>query len=56
MHSSGPTETGYRVTEVWESREDQQQFATEHVARIFQEERGPAASVQTFPVENIIMR
>ena len=53
VHISGPTETGYRVTEVWESQADQQRFATEHVAPIFQEEHVPPATVQTFSVENI---
>jgi quinol monooxygenase YgiN len=56
VHISGPTETGYRVTEVWESRADQQRFSTEHVARIFQEERIPPATVETFSVENIVTR
>jgi hypothetical protein len=56
VHISGPTETGYRVTEVWESRADQQRFSTEHVARIFQEERIPPAPVETFAVENIVTR
>ena len=56
VHMSGPTEAGYRVIEVWESQEDQQRFATEHVVRIFQEERIPPATVQTFLVENIVTR
>jgi quinol monooxygenase YgiN len=54
VHISGPTETGYRVTEVWESQADQQRFSTDHVAPIFQEERVPPATVQTFSVENIV--
>jgi hypothetical protein len=56
VHISGPTETGYRVTEVWESETDQLRFSREHVARIFQEEDIPAATVQTFSVENMVSR
>ena len=56
VHFSGPTESGYRVTEIWESEADQQRFSREQVAPIFQEERIPAAKVETFPVENILTR
>lgn len=56
LHISGPTETGYRVTEVWESAAHQQRFSSEHVAPIFQEEGIPPADVQTFSVENIVTR
>lgn len=56
VHISGPTQTGYRVTEVWESQADQQRFSTEQVARIFQEEGIPPARVQTFSVENVFTR
>ena len=56
VHISGPSETGYRVTEVWETQADQQRFFTEHSAQIFQEEGIPPASLQTFSVENVVTR
>ena len=56
VHMSGPTETGYRVTEVWESQEDQQRFSTEHAVQIFQEEGIPPGSMETFSVENLVTR
>ena len=56
LHISGPAETGYRITEVWESQEVQQRFSAEHVAPIFQEQGIPPATIQTFAVENIVTR
>lgn len=32
MHTSHPTETGWRVIEIWESREDAGRFFAAHIA------------------------
>jgi len=55
VHLSGPTETGYRVTEVWQSAEDQERFVDEQVAPLFEQEGVPPAHVETFAVETVIV-
>lgn len=56
LHFAHPTETGYRITEVWETALEQQRFSQEKVAPLFLEEHVPPASVQTFEVRNVVTR
>jgi hypothetical protein len=53
-HISGPTETGYRIVEAWQSEEAQQRFVMEQVVSIFQREGIPPARTETFIVENVV--
>jgi len=54
LHISGPAESGYRITEVWNSEADQNRFAQEQIAPLFQKEQIPPATVETFAVENVV--
>lgn len=46
MHLSHPTETGWRVVEVWNSREDATRFFAAHIAPILPEGIRPKLSFE----------
>lgn len=52
MHISHPCETGWRIVEVWESREDAAQFFAAHVAPKLPDGIRPKLSFQ--PLHNVV--
>jgi hypothetical protein len=58
MHSAGPTEGGFYVYDIWESREDFERFMNEKLGPAFQEVLGgppPAeAQPQYYEITNLV--
>jgi hypothetical protein len=50
FHAAGPTDTGWRVVDVWESAEQFQEFATERIAPLSQQHGLPEPGIQMFEV------
>jgi hypothetical protein len=53
-HASGPIQGGFRVVEVWKSREDQQRFFDEVVAPMLQAAGAPQPNQQFFEAPNLL--
>lgn len=52
-HVAGPTEKGWSVIEVWESREDMDAYFRDHLGKILQEVGVPKPEMHQFPAYNI---
>lgn len=53
-HVGGPTPEGWRVFDVWETREDYEQFAREHVGPALAAAGVPPFRPQVMHVHNIV--
>ncbi len=53
-HVTGPTETGWRLVEVWESQEAADRFFQERLGPALQRANVPPRRPQVFPVHNIM--
>ena len=58
MHSAGPTEGGFYVYDIWESREHFERFMNEKLAPAFEQVLGgpppPEAKPQYFEIANLV--
>jgi hypothetical protein len=56
FHVAGPTERGWRVVDVWESKEAFQAFFDTKLGKALKEVGVPPLSPSFFPVHNIISK
>ena len=54
FHGGGPTEEGWRVVEVWESREAFDQFRQDALDEALKAENLPEPSISVWPIHNTI--
>lgn len=52
FHAAGPTETGWRVVDVWDSHEAFDRFMRERLGPALQQAAAPRPEVTEFPVHN----
>ncbi|HET6848405.1 MAG TPA: hypothetical protein VFH74_06075 [Gaiellales bacterium] len=56
MHSAGPTEDGWYVYDVWESKEHLQRFVQERLMPALQELHAPQGDPpQVYPIYNLVV-
>jgi heme-degrading monooxygenase HmoA len=55
-HAAGPMEGGYRVVEIWNSREDQERFLQQTIMPMAQRVGLPPFQPQVLPLDNVLIR
>jgi hypothetical protein len=55
-HAAGPMESGYRVTEIWSSREECERFLQQTIMPMAQQVGIPAFEPQFLPIDNVLTR
>ena len=55
-HAAGPMEGGYRVVEIWNSREECERFMQQTVMPMAQQVGLPPFEPQFLPVDNVLTR
>jgi hypothetical protein len=53
-HAAGPMEGGYRVTELWNSREECERFMQQTIMPMAQQVGLPAFEPQFLPIDNVV--
>ncbi len=54
VHIGGPTESGWRVIEVWDTEDNQRRFQEDRLNPAFDAARKPRVSPTFFPVHTIL--
>ena len=55
-HAAGPMEGGYRVVEIWDSREELERFLQQTIMPMAQRVGLPPFPPQILPVDNVLTR
>jgi len=53
---AGPTESGWRIVGLWDSREAFETFRSERLAPVLQGGGGPTPTFEFWPIESVIIR